>query len=78
METTQGICSFTGKKLDKHNRYYSQDGTYMDVNVRQFLDEIPDLPVEALEHLIAEASKARKVKLTPWRRFLKVFKIVRV
>lgn len=78
MEDKEIVCSFTGKKLEAYNRFYSQDGTYTDVNVKQFLDGIPDLPVEALEHLIAEASKARKVKLTPWRRFLKVFKIVRV
>jgi hypothetical protein len=72
---SKAICSFTGKELEKYNRFYNQDGTYMDVNVKQFLDAIPELPVESLEYLIKEANKARGAKLTTWVRILKFLRI---
>jgi len=72
---TKDICSFTGKELDKYNRFYNQDGTHTDVNVKQFLDAIPELPVESLEYLIKESNKARNAKLTTWVRILKFLRI---
>lgn len=70
-------CSFTGKNLSKENTYRSSDGTYMDVNVKHFLDSIPELPIESLEILIKEASLARKVKLTKWQKFLNAIRFGR-
>ena len=69
------ICSFTGKPLEKCNRFYSPDGTYMDINVNQFLDKISDLPVESLDYLINKSIQARSEKLSLWKRFLRFFKI---
>lgn len=68
-------CSFTGKSLSKESTYYNTDGTYMDVNTKQFLDIIPDLPINSLDFLIKEATASRNKKLTGWNKFLRFLRI---
>jgi hypothetical protein len=70
-------CTFTGKSLSKENSYYNSDGTYMDVNVKQFIDSIPELPMESLELLVKLSTEARNKKLSGWQKFLQILRLRR-
>lgn len=67
-------CNFTGKELNKYNRFYNQDGTYTDIDVYQFLENIPNLPKESLEKLRDMSMDALGEKLTFWQKFIGAFK----
>jgi len=70
-------CTFTGKSLSKENSYYNSDGTYIDVNVKLFLDLIPELPMESLELLVKLSTEARDKKLSRWQKFLQILRLRR-
>lgn len=67
-------CTFTGKPISNENTFYNPDGTYMSVNAKQFLDSIPELPIESLDLLIKLSTEARNKKLSGWQKFLKAIK----